>query len=557
MSFLLFGFAAITTLLIAGIIVIKDKGLISGLFNWPLLLFSVMFVYILIWPILNNAPNGNLKDLLMLLGLVYCVASVVLIKKLDNEFTHLFLLIFIGGIYESLVCIGQFFAVLNSNSQWFSVTGTFPNPNITAMFLALLLPSVRIIIPSAHNKGLRLLYVLGYGLIVFAIVLLKCRTAYLGVGIGVTAYILTNRSVQNFFKRHRIYSILLLVTGIILVIPLLDKAYNFKRESADGRLLIWKVTTKMIAEKPLTGYGYGMFEKYYNQRQARYFEYETSDITERTNAQHVNMAYNEYLEIASEGGLIGLILFLGVIASLFIAFCKVPSNPVTISAVIGISVFGVMSMVNFTIQAIPVMALLVLYAAIIISYLPPSFTKFPGKITGILLVTFSLGLFNYQYRLYNALILQKEALRLLQSNRTYSAINILKSIEENLSDCESYYNLIQSAYIRQGDFVNAYQIFNKGQNYTSNNNFFLYGGFVCEQLNKSEEAAEAYNFANNMVPNLLAPKYYLMQLHLKQGREQQAKLMAEDIVNTVPKAQTDQVRAYQQAAMQLLTPLNN
>lgn len=148
-------------------------------------------------------------------------------------------------------------------------------------------------------------------------------------------------------------------------------------------------------------------------------------------------------------------------------------------------------------------------------------------------------------------------MRLLQSNRTDSAINILKSIEENLSDCESYYNLIQGAYIRHGDFVNAYQIFNKGQNYTSNNNFFLYGGFVCEQLNKSEEAAEAYNFANNMVPNLLAPKYCLMQLHLKQGREQQAKLVAEDIINTVPKAQTDQVRAYQQAAMQLLTPLNN
>jgi len=49
-----------------------------------------------------------------------------------NKITGIF---YISGIVESFVCIFQILGAVKSANGFFSVTGTFENPNITAMFL--------------------------------------------------------------------------------------------------------------------------------------------------------------------------------------------------------------------------------------------------------------------------------------------------------------------------------------------------------------------------------------------------------------------------------------
>ena len=46
----------------------------------------------------------------------------------------------------------------------------------------------------------------------------------------------------------------------MVLIKLEISIYYYKKDSADGRLLIWRVSIDMIADAPLVGHGIGTFE---------------------------------------------------------------------------------------------------------------------------------------------------------------------------------------------------------------------------------------------------------------------------------------------------------
>ena len=160
------------------------------------------------------------------------------------------------------------------------------------------------------------------------------------------------------------------------------RMYQMKRDSADGRLLVWKVSASMIAEHPM-GCGYGLFPKHYNLRQAEYFHEEHGTETERRNASFVYMAYNDFLEHGVEGGVIGMLFLAGFYAMTITRAKKTPSltglpspakrgrNEVKgvkrqLRAGVGLfSAFAVMSLVNFAVAGIQTWLLVVCCAAVV------------------------------------------------------------------------------------------------------------------------------------------------------------------------------------------------
>jgi len=99
-----------------------------------------------------------------------------------------------------------------------------------------------------------------------------------------------------------------LVAGTLLAI-LMTGFYFLKKDSADGRLLIWKCCWEMVKEKPLTGHGTGGFSAEYMNCQARYFE-KHPDSKYVMLADNVNRPFNEYAGLAVNYGLVGCLLFL-------------------------------------------------------------------------------------------------------------------------------------------------------------------------------------------------------------------------------------------------------
>ena len=134
--------------------------------------------------------------------------------------------------------------------------------------------------------------------------LLKSRSAYIGLFIIIAINILCYYT--EFDKKRLLLSLGILSTLTFILIAGLAQT---KKASSEGRILIWKLSAQMALEKPL-GCGYGLFEKNYNIYQSTYFSKGCSNSTEKENADHVFMPYNDTLEHAIEGGGIGACFYL-------------------------------------------------------------------------------------------------------------------------------------------------------------------------------------------------------------------------------------------------------
>ncbi len=101
---------------------------------------------------------------------------------------------------------------------------------------------------------------------------------------------------------------MVILTSFISFIVFVSVMYHFKKESADGRLLVWKVTLNIIKENPSIGVGYDRFKKHYMDAQADYLvEMGTSE--ESMLADNSYYAFNEIIQLTAENGVLGLIIF--------------------------------------------------------------------------------------------------------------------------------------------------------------------------------------------------------------------------------------------------------
>jgi hypothetical protein len=88
--------------------------------------------------------------------------------------------------------------------------------------------------------------------------------------------------------------------------------YYLKKDSADGRALMWKIALHAAEKHPL-GVGLGNFDSAYGDAQAAYFASGKGTETEEFVAGNPDYGFNEYLQIAVESGVIALVLFLSII----------------------------------------------------------------------------------------------------------------------------------------------------------------------------------------------------------------------------------------------------
>ena len=85
-----------------------------------------------------------------------------------------------------------------------------------------------------------------------------------------------------------------IVGSATLVITILVGLYFLKKDSGDGRLLIWQCSGQMIADKPLFGHGTGGFQKEYMLYQASYFR-NHPESGYKMRADIVKHPFNEFI----------------------------------------------------------------------------------------------------------------------------------------------------------------------------------------------------------------------------------------------------------------------
>ena len=140
---------------------------------------------------------------------------------------------------------------------------------------------------------------------------------------------------------NKLQKIVLVIGALVVLIVFL---YFLKRNSADGRLLIWICCLNMIAIKPWFGFGSGGFEAHYMDYQAQFF-HRNPDSGYAILADTVQQPFNEFLRIAVDYGLGGLLGLLGMIVFLILCYQKCNSRYKDLAALslCSITVFSLFS----------------------------------------------------------------------------------------------------------------------------------------------------------------------------------------------------------------------
>jgi hypothetical protein len=236
---------------------------------------------------------------------------------------------------ESMVVIFQWLGFSPSMNELFVCTGTWVNPNVTAMFLSLSLLSQRCLFNNLKRYR-KNYFLIQLGIILFAIILLQCRTAY------IVAALFLLEIFMPLVQLNKSY----LIKSVVAVLFITVFAFGFKTKSTAGRIQIWENCLHLIIAKPILGAGFGQFEKEYNNFVANH-NLPCND--------YVYMPYNDFLEIAVEGGIIAVLLWVTFLVLLIRGF---KNNSYGLSLVLA---FIIIQLTNFGFQDIPVFALFLIY----------------------------------------------------------------------------------------------------------------------------------------------------------------------------------------------------
>ncbi len=241
-----------------------------------------------------------------------------------------------AGLLEALLGFAQLYGYAASNHPLFRLTGSFFNPGPYSGYLAVVLPVCFGLLLRTGRLGRQENGQLrrqgrgrlAAGLYLFSWICLLTLICILPAGMSRSAWLAalvacgwvywverlgwkkTARWIQCHPLRAWFGAIALgmVFSGGVLFL------YHLKKGSADGRLLMWKITATAILRHPFCGVGLGGFPAAYAQEQAAYFGSAEKPAEEQRVAGCPEYAFNEYLQFGLETGIPGACLFVGWLA---------------------------------------------------------------------------------------------------------------------------------------------------------------------------------------------------------------------------------------------------
>lgn len=432
-----------------------------------------------------------------------------------------------------LFVFGQYFGLLDTLNDFIIITGANENPNVTAIYIVGCLPLVLKRNVDKQNTffSVSLLFAS-----LLAIVLLRCRTAYIGIIVELSVFLLTRKHYITKILRSK-FSFLILFLLVLSLSVFLVKLYTIKRDSSDSRLFIWKLSSEMIWNKPF-GYGYGMFEKNYNLFQSDYFRNFHGTKRESEIAGFVNMPYNDFVEQGVEGGIIGMLFLL---VFYFICIFRAKHNKDILCQCV-FSAYLVMSLTNFLYSSVPPWWLLMCHVSLLDNDIGSSFTlKRRVPLLHILVIPIIICL---TYKLMEITLSQ---MKLAAYFKYISHGNILPKsqllvLKDKIGTSEVYWNVCALNNFKGGDYKSAVCNLKQAMRYTSMLKDFEVMYYSYKNNMMEDKGITYIDTLFYMQPSLLKPKLLLMQYYDRIGNYEKSLKYAYDIIAT--KARVDNSESF-------------
>lgn len=525
-------------LLEMGVAVMAFIVLFAFLFEKRLLSVTKCHLLVLAW-VVYVVLRGFIVPVCELYRSVYLCATLLLClllsylergRWISRSYIENVLLAVAGLNVVSVIC--QRVGLIASGSAYFEVTGCNENPTVTALYL---IGCVQILMVRVKNSVHRFVWVVLLIGILYSVVLLRCRTAY--VGLAVEAVVMLYMRYKPLFAKGKASVFYLAVAGVSLLLLAFvagAKMYDMKKDSADGRLLIWKLTAEMIADNP-QGYGYGLFEKHYNLKQADYFAKENYTETERRNATFVYMPYNDYLEHGVEGGVIGM-LFL---AAFYLLMVRNSVKAKDFKSTAVLLSFAVMSLFNFVYTSILPWLLLVCHASFVIGVgstlqMRKCQMRVVGVVTALPIMALAICSFS--------MVVAQLRLKLLGDGlrgNAYLADKQFVDAGYGIATSEAFWSMRAANNCRNRQFADALSNIRVARTYSSLPGLFMMEYRCRESLGDTEAAVACLDTLSYMLPRSLTVKHLLMRHYAESNRIGEALRYADDILSTGFKVQSE------------------
>ncbi len=499
----------------------------------------------------------------------------------------LIITLLVAGLFESVLGLQQLYGFIPSNHGLFKLTGSFFNPGPYAGYLAVIMPIAFYYLLSDYNVFSRKFnsrYLLFYirwivSAISFVAILLvlpaaMSRAAWLAalVGCGVVyvfyskpSFLFQKRELQpstsKKLSKKRALSYALIV---VFFVSGLIGMYYMKKNSADGRALIWKISIQNIMENPL-GAGVGNFGGSYADAQARYFEKGEFTEQEELVAGGPEYNFNEYLQIAQEFGIHGMVFFLLAIG---FAIHKAIKNRkhAALGSLLAMLIFASMS------YPFSILVFLIVLVFLVSECQAPTGTeattaKFQKSnvLTSRLLqlslllaslVVVSFSLYN-RYPTYRAYKEWNRAKMLYSMNMFENAKESYTDLYPLLDDKVEFLFEYGQILSRTAAYAESNAVFEKAMRISADPMFYYVSARNCQQL-KDYHQAEMYLIkSSQIVPNRLYPWYLLTKLYVEVGDMEKARSAAEMVYKKEPKVHSMAIDEMRNEIRMLMKTQNN
>lgn len=483
----------------------------------PIRLHDLLLILLCLLFIINRNIPVDATSLwkFSLLTIVY-VASRIIPEKF---YKYMFIIICVWGFIEVVISMFQQLVWFESNHYDFAVTGTFGNPGPLGCFLAVscCIPAFYIYRHLQEKKfKLVVLHFIIAIFIMYGIVQTGSRAALVSILISCLFlfYSISKRKHSSVLS-----SILIKFLVMLIIFSFVTTVYFLRKDSADGRLLIWYNTANMIKDHPFLGFGTGGWLANYMYYQADYF-YQNPNSTYIMLVDNTFYPYNEFLYIMAEQGLVGMLL---VLALIYVLCHYKESSPMDR---IMKSIF--VSYLSFSFFSYPtsIFPLCIVFTAIIgmlkspiVKCIKISSSRVYVLISLFVVSTIGLSLWSYStyYKAYNKILVLVNSKKTFDNN-SLALDRLLPLFCYNPQLMYLYSKLSHGKYSLDKEL----SLLQAAAKVAPTSDLYYKMGDIWRLKGETDRAEQFYKLSIRMIPHRITPKYRLFLLYVERNDKDSA-----------------------------------
>ena len=501
------------------------------------ILCLVYFIYNLLW-LLVTSKTKNIETIYLFFFLAMLYINIRNISSIYYKYILYSFPFIVISHFIYYICWENPYYFLYEHKGVF--TGFLHNSGLWGEFVAMtLICNIGLIHLNKKSKKTSTLLIFVSFIVSFMLYESDSRASWLSFAIGILTFF------SPLIIKHLPKSIIIRTGSLLILICLctylISGLYSYKKDSADGRILIWKISLEMVKDKPILGYGFDGFRKNYMNYQAAYLQEKQLPETINNLADDNHHAFNEFLRIIIEQGIIGVIILFIFLTTIGYTIYKYKLYIDTVSRTIISCLTALLffSFFSYPLSTFHINALIViLLAGLACSSQDTPIWKLQIRSIS-LIIPYSIIFFISSVYLFSYSKANSDWLNTLKG--VYTNDNILEEARKKLSGNPYFLSTYGKYLNKKKRYSKAASILSQSIKEYPSYYTVMELGISYKAQKKYTEAMHCFYKAMHMIPHKIKPLYFMMELYYDQKDYKSAIQLSNRILCKQPKIRSSEL----------------